>query len=54
MNTLGGNPWYDRHGGQISKFWTKVTPNIGIIQIRSQFKPLDITQWLQKYIQGKA
>ena len=28
-------------GGQIPKFWPKMTPNIGIIQITSQFGPFD-------------
>ena len=28
-------------GGQIPKFWPKITPNIGIIQITSQFGPFD-------------
>jgi hypothetical protein len=28
-------------GGQIPKFWPKTTPNFGIIQITSQFRPFD-------------
>jgi hypothetical protein len=28
-------------GGQIPKFWPKMTPNIGIMQITSQFGPFD-------------
>jgi len=30
-------------GGQITKFWPKMTLNIGVMQINSQFEPFDGT-----------
>jgi hypothetical protein len=35
-------------GGQIPKFLPKTIPNIGIIQITSQFGPFDNTKYYHK------
>ena len=31
-------------GGQIPKYWPKITPNIGIMQITQYFGPFDNTK----------
>jgi hypothetical protein len=36
-----GNPTYGYPVGQIPKFWPKIMPNIGIMQITSQLGPFD-------------
>jgi hypothetical protein len=37
-------------GGQIPKFWQKMTPNIGIMQITAQFGPSDNAKYPRTYI----
>ncbi len=41
LENSGGNPIYGHPGVQIHKFWPKMTPNIGIMQIIYQFGPFD-------------
>jgi hypothetical protein len=41
-------------GGQIPKFWPKMTPNIGIMQITCQFGPFDNAKLPQKCIQDNG
>ena len=36
LKTIGGNSLYGHLGGQISKCWPKMNPNIGIMQIIPQ------------------
>ena len=39
----GGKPIYRHPGGQIPKCWPKMTSNMGIMQINSQFESFDST-----------
>ena len=41
LQNSGGNPIYGHPGGSNTQILTKMTPNIGIIQITSQFGPFD-------------
>jgi hypothetical protein len=39
--TVGDNPIYGQPGGSNTQMLTKMTPNIGIMQITSQCGPFD-------------
>ena len=44
LKPAGVTPTYKHPGGQITKFSPKITPNIGIMQITSQFGAFDDTK----------
>ena len=44
---MGSKPIYGYSGGQITKFWPKMIPNIDIMKITSQFEPFDCVKWPQ-------